>query len=212
MGSWYLVRHGETEWNRTGRMQGHINVPLSGVGRRQATLLAAQLGDVRFDAIYSSDLDRAHETARLVAGDRNVAVETDPDLREFSYGEWEGLTLTEVETTYPGDLAKRIEAGGNLGFTAPGGESTAKVLARVRRWWMRASQCHDSQDHVLVVAHGGSIRALRVCLLDLAATDFWSIQVDCTGLAIVSDHAGGRVLDSWNDTSHLTAADVTDPA
>ena len=73
MGSWYLVRHGETEWNRTGRMQGHINVPLSGVGRRQATLLAAQLGDVRFDAIYSSDLDRAHETARLVAGDRKVA-------------------------------------------------------------------------------------------------------------------------------------------
>ena len=70
MGTWHLVRHGETEWNRTGRMQGHTGVPLSAEGRRQATLLAARLRSVEFSAVYSSDLPRAAETARIIADGR----------------------------------------------------------------------------------------------------------------------------------------------
>ena len=208
MGNWYLVRHGESEWNRAGRIQGHVDAPLSAVGRRQATLLAARLKDVRFDAIYSSDLDRAHETARHIAGDRNVAITTDPDLREFSYGEWEGLTLKQVEARYPGALAEQIAAG-NLAFSAPGGESATQMLARVRRFCTRATKRHDSQENLMVVAHGGTLRTLLGCLLDLEDTDFWRFRVDCSGLAIVSGHSGDRVLERWNDTSHLAALNGT---
>ena len=211
MGNWYLVRHGETDWNKAGRMQGHLDVPLSANGRRQATLLAKQLEAVHFSAIYSSDLKRTAETARLITSAHDLAITTDPDLREFSYGEWEGLTLAEVEARYPGDLARRIESG-NQAWAAPGGEDTAQVLARVRRFCARTSKRHGSQHNVLVVAHGGSIRALAVCLLDLADADFWRFRVDCTGLAIVSDHSGSRVLERWNDTSHLATANLTDPA
>ena len=210
MSTWYLVRHGETEWNRTGRMQGHTGVPLSAEGRRQATRLGERLRSVDFAAVYCSDLPRAAETARIIAADRDLAISDESDLREFSYGEWEGLTLEEVETRYPGVLAERIEAGGNLGWTAPGGESAIDAIRRVRRFTMRASESLDPGENILLVAHGGSLRALAVCLLDLADDDFWKFRVDNTALAIVSDHAGSRVLESWNDTSHLADADSAD--
>lgn len=212
MGTWYLARHGETEWNRRGRMQGHRGVPLSTEGRRQATQLAGRLRSVEFSAVYCSDLQRAVETARIITAGRDLAITTDSDLREFSYGEWEGLTQEEVETRYPGALAERIEAGGNLGWTAPGGESAIDALHRAGRFSTRASASLDARENVLVVAHGGSLRALVVCLLDLADTDFWKFRVDNTALAIVTDHDGSRVLESWNDTSHLASADATVPA
>lgn len=212
MGRWYLVRHGETEWNRTGRMQGHTGVPLSAKGRRQAARLGERLRDVDFATVYCSDLPRAAETARIIAAGRDLAISDEADLREFSYGEWEGLTLEEVETRYPGALAERIEAGGNLGWTAPGGESAIDAIRRVRRFTMRTSASHDPGENILVVGHGGSLRALVVCLLDLADDDFWKFRVDNTALAIVSDHDGSRVLESWNDTSHLADADSSEAA
>ena len=210
MSTWYLVRHGETEWNRTGRMQGHTGVPLSAEGRRQATLLAERLRRVDFTAVYCSDLPRAAETAGIIAAGRDLAITPDSDLREFSYGEWEGLTLAEVETRHPGTLAERIEAGGNLGWTAPGGESALDAIRRVRRFTTRASESLGARENILVVAHGGSVRALAVCLLDLADDDFWKFRVDNNAVAIVADHDGSRVLESWNDTSHLADADSAD--
>ena len=119
--------------------------------------------------------------------------------------------MAEIEERHPGALAERIDAG-NQDFAAPGGENTAQVLARVRRFCERVAMRHDSPDNVLVVAHGGSIRALVVCLLDLADADFWRFQVDCTGLAVISDHPGSRVLERWNDTSHLAGLDDDCPA
>ena len=97
MGHWYLVRHGETDWNLTERIQGQVDVPLNATGRRQVSHLAKRLTDLPLDAIYSSDLARTHETARIIAADRDIAIATDPDLREFSFGEWEGLTAEEIE-------------------------------------------------------------------------------------------------------------------
>lgn len=210
MSTWYLVRHGETEWNRTGRMQGHTGVPLSAEGRRQATLVAERLRSVEFATVYCSDLPRAAETARIIAAGRDLTISDETDLREFSYGEWEGLTLEEVETRYPGALAERIEAGGNLGWTAPGGESAIDAIRRVRRFTTRASESLDPGENILVVGHGGSLRAPAVCLLDLADDDFWKFRVDNTALAVVTDHDGSRVLESWNDTSHLAGADSAD--
>ncbi len=210
MGTWYLVRHGETEWNRKGRMQGHTGVPLSATGRRQAAQVGKRLGRVEFSAAYCSDLPRAAETARIIADGRDLEVTPDSDLREFSYGEWEGLTLEEVETRYPGALTERIEAGGNLGWSAPGGEGAIDAIHRVRRFSTRATESLGAGENVLVVAHGGSLRALAVCLLDLADSDFWKFRVDNTALAIISDHDGSRVLESWNDTCHVAESDSSD--
>src|SRR3712207_5098434 len=97
-----LIRHGETEWNRSGRWQGHADVPLSAEGRRQGRLLAAYLKQEGepFAAVYASDLGRAVETAEIVARDLGVAVEPLVDLREMHIGAWSGMTTDESRTRY----------------------------------------------------------------------------------------------------------------
>lgn len=197
-GCWYLVRHGETEWTREERIQGHTDVDLSDLGRRQVHMLAKRLAGCRFSAVYASDLSRAVESARLIVEERGYAVETDPDLREFSYGVWEGLTAQEAEACDPEDYARRMALDADA-FAAPGGEDTRQMLERVRRFCRSVAERHRPSEDVLVVAHAGSIRALLVCLLKMPNDMFWRFEVDCGSLSVVSNHPGGRVLELWNE-------------
>ena len=203
MGAWYLVRHGETSWNRSGRIQGHTDAPLDEHGRRQMTVLARRLGGCNFSAMYASDLSRATESAETIVVGRRSSLETDSDLREFSYGEWEGLTVKEIEARYPEVLAQRMGLGHNA-FAAPGGEDSAQVLDRVRRFYASAVKRHDDSENILIVAHGGPLRALLICLLGLTDDYFWRFQIDCASLSIIGNHPNGRVLELLNDTGHLT--------
>ena len=203
MGAWYLVRHGETSWNRSGRIQGHTDVPLNEHGRQQMTMLAKRLAGCSFSAVYASDLSRATRSAEMIVKGHQAPIWTDSDLREFSYGEWEGLTLKEIETHYPKVLAQRMGFGRNA-FAAPGGEDSVQVLDRVRRFYASAVKRHDDSEDLLIVAHGGSLRALLVCLLGLPDYYFWGFQVDCCSLSVIDNQLNGRVLKLWNDTSHLT--------
>ena len=203
MGSWYLIRHGETEWNRTGKIQGHSDVSLSKYGRRQMKMLGTRLAGCAFSAVYASDLSRSVESADMIVEGRETSIETDSDLREFFYGEWEGLTLEEVEARTPKVFAQ-LMASGNSGFAAPGGEDSAQVLDRVRRFYARTLKRHDEGENLLIVAHGGTLRALLVCLLDLTTDHFWRFRVDCGSLSVVNNHPNGRVLETWNDTGHLS--------
>src|SRR5437660_3083754 len=91
-----LARHGETDWNRDGRFQGHADPPLNNRGREQAYALADAVADERIEAVYASDLRRAHETAQIVAARKGLDVVIDPDLRERDVGEWSGLTLPQI--------------------------------------------------------------------------------------------------------------------
>ncbi len=202
MGGWYLVRHGETGWNRSERIQGHTDVPLNEHGRRQIAMLAKRLAGCNFSAVYASDLSRAIESAETIVEGRRSSIETDSDLREFSYGEWEGLTLKEIEDHYPRILAQRMSSGHNA-FATPGGEDSAQVLDRVRRFYAGIVKRHDDSVDILIVAHAGSLRALLVCLLGLTDDYFWRFQVDCGSLSVIDNQLNGRVLKLWNDTGHL---------
>ncbi len=142
-----LARHGETDWNRTGRFQGHADPPLNDAGRAQARELADRLRDTPFDAVYTSDLRRAHQTAEIVAASHGVPVVADPGLREVDIGSWSGLTRAEVEQRFPG--AEHHD-----------GESRADHLARVLETVERIARAHPD-GRILIVSHGGSLRALR---------------------------------------------------
>jgi len=142
-----LARHGETDWNRTGRFQGHADPPLNDAGRAQARELADRLRDTPFDAVYTSDLRRAHETAEIVAASHGVPVVADPGLREVDIGSWSGLTRAEVEQRFPD--AEHHD-----------GESRADHLARVLATVERIARAHPDA-RILIVSHGGSLRALR---------------------------------------------------
>jgi len=142
-----LARHGETDWNREGRWQGWADPPLNETGRSQARRLAEQLRNTPFDAVYSSDLRRAQETADIVAEPHRVPVAADPGLREIDVGSWSGLTRAEIDNRFPGS-------------ERPDGESREEHLARVLRTVERIARAHAGQ-RILIVSHGGTMRALR---------------------------------------------------
>jgi len=142
-----LARHGETDWNRDGRLQGWSDPPLNAAGRAQARALAERLRATPFDAVYASDLRRAFETAEIVATSHGVPVVPDPGLREVDIGSWSGLTRAEIDARFP-DAAHHD------------GETREQHLARVLETVERIARSHRG-GQILVVSHGGSLRALR---------------------------------------------------
>ena len=144
-----LVRHGETDWNAEGRLQGHTDRPLSDYGRRQARQLADELAGEELAAVYASDLARARETAEIVGERLGLPVVLEPDLREKNWGSWEGLT--------PGERAGVEFAG----------ESTEEHAERTLRALRRIAERYPG-GRVLVVTHGGSMRRVQTEALGLA--------------------------------------------
>jgi broad specificity phosphatase PhoE len=149
-----LVRHGETDWNRERRWQGHADRPLNQTGREQAQALAEQVAHDPPAAIYSSDLLRARETAEIVAARVGVAVVLDARLREVDVGEWSGLTMAEIEHSYPDGARRRVEGG--TGWEQ--GETYEATGARILGALREIASRHDGR--VLVVTHGGAMRAV----------------------------------------------------
>ncbi len=147
----FLARHGQTDWNAERRWQGHADPQLNDRGRAEAAALAESLADARIEAIYSSDLVRALETAEIVGARIGVAVAVDARLREVDVGEWSGLTTPEIERLYP-EAIERRRAGGT-GWTR--GEELDAMARRV------LEALHEiGAARALVVTHGGPIRAV----------------------------------------------------
>lgn len=140
-----LARHGETDWNAAQRWQGHADVPLNPRGLTQARELAETLLDIPLDAIYASDLSRAHETARIVGEAKGLAVTTMTALREVDVGSWSGLTNSQIAERFPG-MARHD------------GESEEALLVRVRTAILEIGMRYEGS--VLVVMHGNAMRAI----------------------------------------------------
>jgi broad specificity phosphatase PhoE len=151
-----LARHGETDWNLEGRFQGQLDPPLNETGRRQATALADALAGDGVAAVYSSDLRRAAETAAIVAARLSLPVTPDRRLREIDVGAWSGLTRAEVEERFPASYAHWLE--GEL--AGHDGESREQLAARVHEAVISIAAAHPAES-VLVVTHGGAVRALQ---------------------------------------------------
>jgi broad specificity phosphatase PhoE len=151
-----LVRHGETDWNRDRRFQGHADPPLNETGRAQARALAEELASEDVDAIYSSDLQRAHETAEVLSGRLGVPVVAEPALREIDVGEWQGLTWPEIEARFPAGVRSWHENG--HGWTS--GETYEQLGERVVAALRRLADEHPD-ERLVVVGHGGTVRSIR---------------------------------------------------
>jgi probable phosphoglycerate mutase len=152
-----LVRHGETDWNRDGRWQGHADAPLNERGREQARTLADELAGEHVGAVYSSDLSRARETAAIIAERLGREVSLDARLREVHVGRWSGLTMEEIETRFPGDVARWRASAADHAFGD--GETYAAMSQRVVAAVEEIAARHVGEQ-IVVVLHGGPIRAL----------------------------------------------------
>lgn len=203
MRRWFLVRHGQTEWNRVGRAQGQANPPLNREGFEQAEAVGVRLAPVAFEAAYSSDLRRAVDTAEPVMRGRDAPITYRRDLREKSFGEWEGMTYEELRRRYPRMLEKLFDERPD--FSPPGGESDRALLNRAAGAVARIGARHDGAGgNLLVVSHGGTLRAMMVSMLGLPVGAMWRLRLSNAGLSVVTVYeGGGATLDLLNDTSHL---------
>ncbi|MGV8872241.1 MAG: histidine phosphatase family protein [Rhodococcus sp. (in: high G+C Gram-positive bacteria)] len=210
-----LLRHGQTEYNATDRMQGQLDTDLSELGRTQAKTAAAELATREPIRIVSSDLRRALDTANALGDAAGVVVSVDERLRETHLGQWQGLTHTEVDDIAPGARpAWRADAT----VSPPGGESRIDVARRsvplVRELLSSVPEwgADGNEQPLVLVAHGGLIAALTAALLDLP-TDRWPVLggLDNTSWVQLGGHGAGDApswrLDVWNASARV-ASDV----
>jgi len=184
-----LVRHGETAWNREGRFQGQIDIPLSELGRAQARALRerlevaehAHLFDDERTVVVTSDLRRAYETAEIAFGGGGRTLHVRRELREFCYGVFEGLTRIEIDERFPREMAAWL--GGDRTFAVEGGESRAAVHHRAHAA-LGAFLAEMPQPHVVVVAHGGVMRQLLLpCFPE--QREPWSLNFENTATHLI---------------------------
>lgn len=185
-----LIRHGETEWSRTGRHTGRSDVPLTDAGRRQAERLGERLSAERFVRVLTSPQGRAVETC-AIAGFGDVA-EPRADLREWDYGDYEGRTRREVRRERPGWTVWR---GG-----CPGGETAADVAERVDRV---IAELRDTQGDTAVFAHGHALRVLAVRWIGLRPEVGENLPLDTAALSTVGWDREVPAIRLWNETAHL---------
>lgn len=148
----YVIRHGKTVWNKSGRLQGQLDIELSDEGRAEAARLAGALAGVAFDAAYSSDLARCVETAEIILRARGVPLYRTAALREEDYGEWAGKTYAEIARVWPGQCEERERD--RVGSRPQGGESLGELQQRVMAKMDEIAATYR-RGNVLVVTHGG---------------------------------------------------------
>jgi probable phosphoglycerate mutase len=204
-----LVRHGETEWNRVGRWQGHADVPLSDEGRSQAQRLSERLRHEgqRFDYLYASDLHRAFDTAATLGAALHLPVHPLIELREMHVGAWSGMTSVDIRERHP-DQWERYSRGED-GPRGEHGETQAELEARVMGIVEDLVRRHPGQ-RLLLVTHGGPVRIV-LRRLGRAAGISGDMQIDNTSLTELCFEPSGPRIVRVNDTAHLAQAMGEDP-
>jgi broad specificity phosphatase PhoE len=196
----YLVRHGQTEWNRELRFRGRADIPLDENGRKQASAIADALMDKGINAIYTSPLRRSIQTARPVAVVFHLEIEKLQGFIDINYGEWEGLGYDEVRQRYANLYHKWEEQPDLVKF--PNGESLEEVKRRSVAAFMEVLE-KNSGSSILIIPHRVINKVLICALLGLSNAHFWSIRQD-TGCINVIEYSNSRfVLVSMNDTCHM---------
>ncbi|SFT83069.1 alpha-ribazole phosphatase [Selenomonas sp. GACV-9] len=196
-----FVRHGQTEWNVSGRYQGQSDVALSAAGIEQAEKLAVKFPVAHLDAIYASDLVRARVTAETVAKKFGLPVKLEPAFRELSFGDWEGLTYEEITASWP-DAMRNFLAHPDI-LEIPNGESFPAVQQRAMKRLEELLAQHEGQT-IMIAAHGAVLRTMLSAALHMPLQYLWSIRQFNTAVNIVRyDEDGNPTVELLNSTAHL---------
>lgn len=199
------VRHGETDWNVATRIQGQLDIGLNDKGRWQAQQVAQALSEETLDAIYSSDLSRAHATAQAIASAQAepTTVQTDQGLRERGFGKFEGHTYAAIEEQWPEE--SRLWRIRDPDFAPEGGESPLQVMARVGRTVQDIAERHMGQQ-IALVAHGGVLDMLYrlATQQSVSAPRTWELGNTAINRLLWTPEA--LTLVGWADTRHLDDA------
>ena len=200
-----LVRHGETDWNKEGRFQGQIDIPLNEAGKNQAQKASNYLKSIDFNKAYSSSMSRPLETAKIILGKKsNLSILKIDELSEISHGLWEGKLEKEIKTTWPEMLDKWHQEPENV--IMPEGESIEDVSKRSLNAWQNICKNQNKNDITLVVAHDAVNKTLICNLLGLSYSQIWTIKQGNGGITVIDifdDPDKDNVLSALNITTHL---------
>lgn len=196
----YLIRHGETMWNKEKRTQGIRNIQLSELGKLQARYLAKRLEKENIDVIYSSDLSRAYETAKIVGKHIGKSVRPLPEIREMNFGEWEGLTINEIKRKYQ-DIYNQWNTTPHIA-KIPGAETLIQVQERAMKGVNHIIK-ENPDKNIVMVSHGAAIKTIIFRLLDIDLSYYRKIRQDNTAINIIDFKEEYNVLVQLNDTCHL---------
>ena len=200
-----LVRHGETDWNKEGRFQGQIDIPLNETGKNQAQKASNFLKSIDFNKAYSSSMSRPLETAKIILGKKsNLSILKIDELSEISHGLWEGKLEKEIKTTWPEMLDKWHQEPENV--IMPEGESIEDVSKRSLNAWQNICKNQNKNDITLVVAHDAVNKTLICNLLGLSYSEIWTIKQGNGGITVIDifdNPDKDNVLSALNITTHL---------
>lgn len=199
-----LVRHGLTEWNAIGKMQGTSDVHLSPDGLHQARLLAAHCPFFTASAVYSSPLARAETTALILANRFNLQVQTVPEFRETHFGDWEGQILRDIAKADPENFEKFFMNPDELKI--PNAETFQETQERAMDALKKILAAHESEKdaHIIIVAHGAINRVILTKILDMPLKKMWSLSQFNTAINIFREDDGHFTVDLINSTAHLS--------
>lgn len=198
-----IVRHGETAWNAEHRVQGQLDIPLNEIGLRQAQAVGMVLKEERFDAIYSSDLVRARQTADPISNFLSLKILLEKDLRERHYGIFERLTYAEAKARYPEDYARFEARDPEYAFRT--GESLKDFSARSIAVISKIVNEHKDES-ILVFTHGGVLDKLYRFITGLPISAERNFGIPNAGLNRIEVTPAGWQIRSWADIGHLERA------
>ncbi len=195
-----LARHGETEWNEKSLIQGAQDIPLNKRGVSQAHKLADRLAGEQLAGIYTSNLQRAVKTAEIITNKHNLAVKQKPNLQEINFGIWEGKSFAEIEEEAP-DWIEKWKSRPDLNGP-PQGENLTQLRNRAATVLEEIIDTHQGEK-VLVVSHGGVIRALVSHYLGMPLADSWQLMQGNTAVNKLNFYEEVVMLEQFNSLCHL---------
>lgn len=197
----YMVRHGETDWNRAHRMQGWSDIPLNERGREQAAFAAKALALVPLDVIYTSPLKRAEKTAEIIRGERNIPLFAEKGFIEINLGKWDGHTPEEMDALYPGQYDIWRSTPGDVHID--GGETFAKVQERA---WKAFLSMVDKEKgkHILLVSHMGCLSTILFKIAGYPLNDLWKHPIGNCALCRVDIETDGSMhIEEWGRDDYI---------
>ena len=196
----YLIRHGETEWNKARRFQGWTDIELSSEGEEQAKLLGERFKKIKVDEVYASPLKRAVATAMPIANVHGIKVITKEHFKEINFGEWEGMTATEISAKYGKDFDDFMIAPEKGIF--PGDYSFDKVTDRIKIGLEEVLE-EKADKNIVIVSHGGIIRLMIKYLMEFDCEWYNKTWIDNTAISLIEIRKYGKLMRVLNDSSHL---------
>ena len=195
----YLIRHGESEWNILKKIQGQKDIPLTKKGIQQAKLVGKRLMDENINKIYSSDLKRAYDTAKIIGDYIKIEPVYTKGFREINFGIWEGLSNNIMNREYRDEIYLWRKEPEKLKIQ--GAETLYEVQERAIN--SLNAIVHSEDENILIVSHGVTLKTMILGLLNMDLAYFKNLTIDNVGLSIIEFREYNKVLKLLNDTSHI---------